>query len=129
MKRLKTRAEIATATATVQHFVAKQGAFFKWQDAYAHLMRTHEAALELLDVALKHELETQRLNAAWESVGRHLRTHRLGLSLSERGFCLLEQDGTTLYCTPTIGELAAWCEAEEARTYRPRDYMAREWIT
>ena len=30
---------------------------------------------------------------------------------------------------PTIATLAAWWEAEEARTYRPRDYMAREWIT
>ena len=30
MKRLKTRAEIATATATVQHAVAHPGAFFKW---------------------------------------------------------------------------------------------------
>jgi hypothetical protein len=128
MSRLKTRAEIATATATVQHAVANPGPFFRWEDAYAHLLRTHEATLEVLDCALEHKRETQRLAAAWDSVARHLHTHRLGLSLSERGYCLLEQDGTTLHCTPTIGALAAWCEQEDARTNRPRDYMAREWI-
>jgi hypothetical protein len=124
-----TRAEIATATASVQHAVANPGPFFRFEDAFAHLLRTHNAALALLDRALEHEREAQQLNAAWDSVARHLHTHGLGLSLSARGYCLLEQDGSPRHCTPTIGALAAWCEQEEARTYRPRDHMAREWIT
>jgi hypothetical protein len=49
----------------------------------------------------------------------------------ERGFCVLEQDGTRLYCASTIHALADWCRDQRPLSTQGagsgfRDYMARQ---
>lgn len=80
-------------------------------------------------------LDTARGLAAWAVVTAYLQATRTGLSATtDRGFCVVEQDGTTLHCAPTVQGLADWCRAQDieekkAPTGGFRDYMAREWIT
>jgi hypothetical protein len=99
-------------------------------DAWAatcEMKRTADAAVQELartEEALRRTTadytETARGLAAYSVVMAHLEAERLGLSVTpERGVCVLEQDGTTLHCAPTIGALADWCRAQRPTVSSP----------
>ena len=130
-----TRAHVVQAIDSVVRYVAARPFVFSWEEAYAFAMRANRAAIRVIDTTEQQWQETARGLAAYAVVTAYLQETRTGLSATaERGFCLVEQDGTTLHCATTIQDLADWCRAQNAKTTKAPsggfvDRMAREWIT
>ena len=105
-----------------------------WAPLHAIKRQADAAVQELARMETAYEATARGL-AAYATVTAYLKATRTGLSASEdRGFCLVEQDGTTLHCAPTVLSLADWCRTQNIeQTKAPiggfKDYMAREWIT
>ena len=105
-----------------------------WEHTHALKRQADAAVQELARMETAYTRTAEGL-AAYASVTHYLRETRTGLSASaDRGFCVVEQDGTTLHCAPTIHALADWCRTQDIETTKAPtggfvDRMAREWIT
>ena len=104
-----------------------------WQAMHA-MKRQADAAIQEMARLESAYTQTAEGLAAYAVVTAYLKATHTGLSATdERGFCVIEQDGTTKHCAGTIRALADWCRSQHIEeTKAPiggfADYTAREWI-
>jgi hypothetical protein len=102
-----------------------------WQPLHAMKRQADAAIQEMARFESAMTLSSQAL-ADVAAVVAYLRSARVALSSStETGFCVVEQDGTRLYCALTMAQLADWCRTQSVPSYQEaaggfRDYMARQ---
>jgi hypothetical protein len=88
-----------------------------WEHTHALKRQADAAVQELARMETAYTRTAQGL-AAYAVVTAYLSHARTGLSVTpDRGFCVLEQDGTRLHCAPTITQLADWCRTQSVDTH------------